>query len=268
MQASARSPSSSAMKADLPPSSRNTFFTVSLAAAMIRRPVAVEPVKLTMSTIGSVVSAAATSTELDVITLTTPAGMSVSSARMRANVCVAHGVSGAPLTTTVHPATSAGTKVASVICTDSCTARSRRRRRLAPSRTKGDAWLRTPRRFRVFCPLKLVEQLRVPADDADRCLESRSCVSVSGAPQPRNDHTWCRSSVCRTRASWSCRRQGAWNAWSVADVVVSKTPLGCFDRSLSHPPTHASAAVPRTSSGRRVDRFEGVSALSGNRNRR
>ena len=50
--ASARSASSSTTKADLPPSSRNTLFTVSLAAAMMRRPVAVEPVKLTMSTRG------------------------------------------------------------------------------------------------------------------------------------------------------------------------------------------------------------------------
>ena len=50
------------MKADLPPSSRNTFFTVSLAAAMMRRPAAVEPVKLTMSTRGSVTSASPTST--------------------------------------------------------------------------------------------------------------------------------------------------------------------------------------------------------------
>ena len=60
MQAKDKSQSSSAMNADSPPSSRNTFFTVSLAAAMIRRPVAVDPVKLTMSTIGSVVSASAT----------------------------------------------------------------------------------------------------------------------------------------------------------------------------------------------------------------
>ena len=50
--ARSRSASSITTKADLPPSSRNTFFTVGLAAAMIRRPVAVEPVKLTESTAG------------------------------------------------------------------------------------------------------------------------------------------------------------------------------------------------------------------------
>ena len=104
------------MRADLPPSSRNTFFTVSLAAAMMRRPTAVEPVKLTMSTIGSVVRISPTSTALDEITLTTPAGMSVS-ATILPKVCVTHGVSGGPFTTTVHPAASAGTSFASVICT-------------------------------------------------------------------------------------------------------------------------------------------------------
>ena len=82
----------------------------------MRRPTAVEPVKLTMSTIGSVVSTSPTSTELDDSTLTTPAGMSVSSARMRANVCVTQGVSGGPFTTTVQPAASAGTSFAKVIC--------------------------------------------------------------------------------------------------------------------------------------------------------
>ena len=51
--AMARSASSRTMYADLPPSSRKTCFTVSLATAMMRRPVAVEPVKLIMSTIGS-----------------------------------------------------------------------------------------------------------------------------------------------------------------------------------------------------------------------
>ena len=60
--ASSMSASSRTMNADLPPSSRNTFFTVSLAAAMMLRPAAVEPVKLTMSTSGSVTSTSPTST--------------------------------------------------------------------------------------------------------------------------------------------------------------------------------------------------------------
>ena len=43
--------------ADLPPNSRKTRLTVSLAAAMILRPTAVDPVKVTTSTSGLVVSA-------------------------------------------------------------------------------------------------------------------------------------------------------------------------------------------------------------------
>ena len=57
----ATSASSSAIAADLPPSSRKTRFSVGAAAAMIARPVAVEPVNDTMSTRGSVASTAATS---------------------------------------------------------------------------------------------------------------------------------------------------------------------------------------------------------------
>ncbi len=48
--ASAASPSSRSTNADLPPSSRNTRFTVVLAAAMIERPTGVEPVNDTTST--------------------------------------------------------------------------------------------------------------------------------------------------------------------------------------------------------------------------
>ncbi len=51
----ARSASSSTRLIDLPPSSRNTGFTVAAAASMIRRPVAEDPVKATMSTKGDVV---------------------------------------------------------------------------------------------------------------------------------------------------------------------------------------------------------------------
>ena len=77
----AKSASSSTMFADLPPSSRNTFFSVSAPLAMMRFPTAVEPVKLIMSTRSSVVSASpAAAGSLDVMTLNTPAGMSVNSA--------------------------------------------------------------------------------------------------------------------------------------------------------------------------------------------
>jgi len=111
-----RSASSSTMNADLPPSSRNTFFTVSLAAAMMLRPVAVEPVKLTMSTRGSVTSAAPTAASDEFRTFTTPAGMSVS-AMIAPSVELTHGVCGGPFTTTVQPAASAGASFAIVICT-------------------------------------------------------------------------------------------------------------------------------------------------------
>ncbi len=49
-----KSASSRITFADLPPSSRNTFLTVAEAHSITRRPVAVEPVKVTTSTRGSV----------------------------------------------------------------------------------------------------------------------------------------------------------------------------------------------------------------------
>src|SRR3546814_5097260 len=51
-----KSASSRMRLADLPPSSRKTFFTVAAALAMMRRPVCVEPVNDTMSTRGSATS--------------------------------------------------------------------------------------------------------------------------------------------------------------------------------------------------------------------
>ena len=111
----ATSASSSAIAADLPPSSRNTFFSVGAAAAMIARPVAVEPVKDTMSIRGSVASTEATSLDRGVTTLKTPGGMSVSSATSRPSSQASHGVSGAGLRTTVQPAASAGPTLARLI---------------------------------------------------------------------------------------------------------------------------------------------------------
>ena len=55
-----RSASSSTRLIDLPPSSRNTGFRLAEAAAMMRWPVAVEPVKATMSTSGEVESTSPT----------------------------------------------------------------------------------------------------------------------------------------------------------------------------------------------------------------
>ena len=55
-----KSASSSRRLTDLPPSSRNVGFTVAAAASMMRRPVAVDPVKATMSTSGDVLSTSPT----------------------------------------------------------------------------------------------------------------------------------------------------------------------------------------------------------------
>ena len=87
--------------------------TVALAAAMIRRPVAVEPVNVTASTSGEVVSASPTATSAEESTLTTPGGMSVCSAISSPRASVISGVSGAALSTTVQPAARAGDSLAS-----------------------------------------------------------------------------------------------------------------------------------------------------------
>ena len=95
--------------ADFPPSSRNTFFTVSAPFAMIRRPVAVDPVKLTMSTRASVVRTSPTAAgSAEVTMFSTPGGISVCSAARRPMNVALHGVSGAGLSTTVLPAANAG----------------------------------------------------------------------------------------------------------------------------------------------------------------
>ena len=73
------------------------------------RPVAVDPVKVTMSTRGSADRAAPTSLAFEVTTLNTPGGISVSSATMRPYSLPDHGVSCAGLSTTVFPAIRAGT---------------------------------------------------------------------------------------------------------------------------------------------------------------
>ena len=70
---------------------------------MIRRPVAVEPVKATMSTSGDVESTSPTRWSDEVTMLTTPGGMSVCSAIIRPIRVAFHGVSGAGLSTQVLP---------------------------------------------------------------------------------------------------------------------------------------------------------------------
>ena len=85
------STSSRTIWADLPPSSRNTFLIVGAPASMIRRPTAVEPVKLTMSTSGLVVSTSPIVLSAAVTTFRTPAGMSVCSATSRPRASAVHG---------------------------------------------------------------------------------------------------------------------------------------------------------------------------------
>ena len=82
---------------------------------MIARPVAVEPVNETRSTRGSVASTEATPLSRGVTTLSTPGGRSVCSAASRPSSAATHGVSGAGLSTTVLPASSAGPTLARLI---------------------------------------------------------------------------------------------------------------------------------------------------------
>src|SRR5947209_8422302 len=114
-QAPFKSASSSTTNADLPPSSRNTFFSVTAASLITARPVAVEPVNETMSTRGSLASNAPTLWSLDVTMLTTPGGTSVCSVMISPRTAAHHGVSGAGLSTMVLPAANAGPSFARLI---------------------------------------------------------------------------------------------------------------------------------------------------------
>ena len=78
-------------------------FMVSADSRWMSRPTAVDPVKDTMSTRGSVMSSWAMSLSDAGTMLTTPAGMSVFSAMIRPNRNALHGVSMAGLSTMVFP---------------------------------------------------------------------------------------------------------------------------------------------------------------------
>ena len=95
------------MAADLPPSSRCTFFTVDAACAMISRPTWVEPVKVTMSTAGSVVMSLPPSMFWSMTTFRTPGGRPAASAASP-NSMAESGVRGLGRSTTEQPAMSAG----------------------------------------------------------------------------------------------------------------------------------------------------------------
>ena len=100
------SASSNTSTGALPPSSRCTRFTVCAAAAAISFPVAVSPVRLTMSTSGCVMSRCPTTPPGPVMTLSTPFGKM--SAAISARRSAESGVMDAGLRTTVQPAASAG----------------------------------------------------------------------------------------------------------------------------------------------------------------
>lgn len=82
---------------------------------MMVRPVCVDPVNEIMSTRGSVTNWAPSWWSSEVTILITPAGMSVCSAITVPTSAATHGVSGAGLSTTVHPAASAGPILAKLI---------------------------------------------------------------------------------------------------------------------------------------------------------
>ena len=103
------------MKADLPPSSKNTFLMLTAASVITARPVLVDPVNETMSTRGSLESNAPTPWSSEVTMLITPAGKSVCSAMISPSTAATHGVSGAGLRIRVLPAASAGPTLARLI---------------------------------------------------------------------------------------------------------------------------------------------------------
>ena len=105
--AASRSASAKTMLGFLPPSSRATRFTVGAAAAMIRRPVTMPPVKETRSTSGASVSIGPTRSPAPVTRLATPVGRPTSVSASTSHIAV-DGVSSLGLSTKVFPAASAG----------------------------------------------------------------------------------------------------------------------------------------------------------------
>lgn len=107
LEAAARSASAKTMFGDLPPSSSETRLRERDASSMTRLPLAVEPVKETMSTRSSVTSGSPISATSPITTFMTPGGRPAS-VRSRARPIVVAGVWESGLTTTLHPAASAG----------------------------------------------------------------------------------------------------------------------------------------------------------------
>ncbi len=111
----ARSASGSTMKALLPPSSSETFLTVSAATAMTRLPAAVDPVNDTMSTSGCAARASPTTGPSPVTRLNTPGGRPTC-ANTSASTKADSGATSDGLSTTVQPAASAAATFATTWC--------------------------------------------------------------------------------------------------------------------------------------------------------
>ncbi len=105
--AASRSASAQTMNGDFPPSSTLVGTRLRPAAAPIRRPVSVEPVKLIRSTAAFLTSAAPASSPMPCTTFSTPAGTPASCARSASREQVSGAHSGG-FTTAVFPAASAG----------------------------------------------------------------------------------------------------------------------------------------------------------------
>ncbi len=105
--ASARSASAKTMLGLFPPSSRVTRFSESAQVRMMCWPIALEPVKLILSTSGCSSRGWPASGPRPVSTLSTPAGTPASSAA-RARPRAVRGVCSAGFSTTVQPAARAG----------------------------------------------------------------------------------------------------------------------------------------------------------------
>src|SRR5262249_31726913 len=105
--ADTRSASRSTIMGDLPPSSSDSFLRFPLAAATICFPIAVDPVKLSLSTPGWEARAAPAVEPIPGITLTTPGGTPASTAG-RHNASGANGASSDGLRMQVQPAARAG----------------------------------------------------------------------------------------------------------------------------------------------------------------
>ena len=108
----AGSASSSTMAADLPPSSRLTCFSPAAHASATWRPAAVDPVNETLSTPGWPTRSSPTSRSPGT-TFNTPGGRSAAATRS-ASSCASSTDSGAGLSTTEQPASSAGTTLQTV----------------------------------------------------------------------------------------------------------------------------------------------------------